>query len=173
MASREFEWRARRIFQGEFRLRAIEARDRPAVQLPYQFIRGTHDQIDHFRVERFLLRESAAFRDGLLRYCRVASAPLREAPQKRRRISVDFLSEGIVNLHGQKATDSHDGRGRARMRTRRHRRDVRGEQDVEARGGSAPARRRDVHGHRHRGRKDVLDHVLHRCTESARRVHGD
>src|SRR5260370_36532322 len=67
LAGRKFKRRARRIFERELRLGAVESLDRPAVQLPYQFIRRTHDQIDHFPVQGFLFRVSAAFRDGLLR----------------------------------------------------------------------------------------------------------
>src|SRR5260370_31891242 len=83
LAGRKFKRRARRIFQGELSLGAVKSLDRAAVQLPYQFIRRIHDQIDHFPVQGFLLRLSAAFRDRLLRQRRLASASLRENPQAR------------------------------------------------------------------------------------------
>src|SRR5260370_21981941 len=95
LAGRKFKRRARRIFQGELSLGAVKSLDRAAVQLPYQFIRRIHDQIDHFPVQGFLLRVSAAFRDGLLRQRRVASASLRETPQERRGIVIDLLSECV------------------------------------------------------------------------------
>src|SRR6267143_2452415 len=173
LAGRKFKRSARRIFQGELCLGSVKSLDRPAVPLTYQFIRRTHDQIDHFPVQGFLLRVSAAFRDGLLRERRVASASLRETPQERRGIVIDLLSKCVINLHGQKSTNGHDRSSRTRMRPRRHRGNICGKKNVKTRRGASPARRRNVHGDRHWRSEDVLNHVLHRSTEPARSVHGD
>src|SRR5260370_6141488 len=104
----KFKRFARRILQRELHLGAFESLDRPTVQLPNELVGRIDDQIDHFPVQGFLFRVSAAFRDGLLRQRRVAPASLRETPQKSRGIRVDLLSKCIINLHGQKTTDGHD-----------------------------------------------------------------
>ncbi len=170
---RKFEGRARGILQRELCLGTVESRNCTAVQLPHEIIGRTHDQIDHFPVQCFLFGEGAAFRDGLLRQRRVASASLRETPQKRCGIGVDLLSKGIINLHGQKTTNGHDRRSRTRMCSGRHRGDVRRKKNVKARGRSSSTSRRNVHGHRHRRHENVLDYVFHRNTQPAGGVHRD
>ncbi len=128
--------------------------------------------IDHLRVQRFLFRKSLGFGDRLFRQLRVAFAPLRKTSQKRHGILVDLFSKYFIDLL-RKSADRDDGRSRACMRARSHRGNVGRQKNVETCGSSARARRGNVHGHRHRGNKDVLDHILHRIAQATGGIHGD
>ncbi len=169
---RKFEACARGILQRERHLCPVEARDGPAIQLPKQVLRRAHDQINHLRFQRFFFGKGLGFGDRLFCQLRVAFAPLRKTPQKRHGILVDLLSKYFIDLL-RKSADRDDRRSRACMCAGRHRRNIGRQKNIETCRSSARARRRNVHGHRHRGDEDVLNHVLHRIAQAARSIHGD
>ena len=120
---------------------------------------------------RFCRRASVAVtftasRTMLRREVAVAAVSLRERAHVRRGVVADLAAQHLVLL----AAAERDRRRRADVRLRRHRRDVGGLGDVQARGCGARAVRRHVDHHRHRRGEDVLHDVPGRVVQAAGRV---
>ena len=185
----------REIFGIELHLAALELHF-PAVEF-FQKLRqvGSHE-VGDVGLHRLLGRNRRRLAHCLLGPSNVAPAQLREASYvsdgvvQRLLVHARLLGFGFFLLalgvfflffllrRGRfvgpagigHAADTHR-RGRADVGRRRHRRNVRREQDVGAGGCGARARGRHVHHHRHGRGEDVLDDDAHGGVEPAGGIH--
>ena len=108
--------------------RPVEALHLAPVELGQQVRDVLRDEVDQLQLEGLLLGEGLALDDGLLGHLHVAAAALRLAPDVGGGVRGDLLRHDLVHL-----AEAGHGVGGADVGAGRHRRDVRGLDDDEAR----------------------------------------
>ena len=141
---------------------AVEARDGRAIQLLEQVTDVGRNQVDERRRrgQGLAIGERAAVEHGLGRKGDVAPAAFGERPGPRRQIRRDLLRHGLVRLGVRRASAGRHGMGGAHVGARRHRRDVGGQHQDEARRRGARPGRSDQNRDGRAGRDHAADDGL-------------
>jgi hypothetical protein len=162
--------------------------DDSAVELAQQVVQVDGNEVDDLAGERIARRQADRLAHRLLGPGDVAAAQLGQAADVGGGVVDALGSQRVVPRRGAcrrraagpagrlRAPSGHrhadlDRRRGAQVGRRRHRRDVRGIQDVGAGARGPGALRRHEGGDRHRRGQDVFDDHAHRGVEPARGVH--